>query len=283
MSAFAISRDKLGALGLLLPALLLLLGLFILPLAFLLPTSLSGPPGGQSGGFSLAAYGKLLGDRYYLGVIWNSVKFGLLTTFFSLLIGYPAAFGLTYLKGAWRSMLLLALFLPLSIGVIVKAFAWTVLLRGQGLVNKTLMALHITDAPIRLIFTEPALIIGAVNVFLPFMVLSIFAVVAQIDRRLMEAAATLGVPPILSFLRVVLPLSLPGIVAGTALVFSLSVSAYVVPTLLMGERYPTLPTVIAKSFLLTRETAFGAATGAVLLAIALLAVLFSSALGRTKA
>ena len=102
--------------------------------------------------------------------------------------------------------------------------------------------LHITDKPIRMIFTQTSLIVGAVNIFLPFMILPIYAVVAQIDPRLTEAAATLGAPPVAAFLRVVVPLSLPGVVAGVALVFSLSVSAYVVPTLLMGENYPTLAT-----------------------------------------
>ncbi len=278
MIAWLTRSEKLPSLGLLLPALVPLAGLFVLPLALLLPVSLSGPQG-----LSLAAYGKLLGDGYYLGIIWNSLKFAGLTTLFAFLIGYPAAFGLTYLRGGLRSALLLTLFLPLSIGVIVKAFAWTVLLRSTGVVNKTLQALHIIDEPIRLIFTETALIVGAVNIFLPFMILSVYAVVAQIDRRLGEAAATLGAPPLSCFLRVTLPLSLPGIIAGTALVFSLAVSAYVVPTLLMGERYQTLPTLIAKSFLLTREPAFGAAAGAVLLAIALAVVLLSGKLGKPRA
>ncbi|MBX3453020.1 ABC transporter permease [Ferrovibrio sp.] len=278
MSGRLIGRERMLGYGLLVPAMLPLLGLFMLPLMFLLPVSLTGP----QGGFGLTAYGKLLGDGYYLGIIWNSLKFASLTTVFALLLGYPAAFGLIYLRGRLRSLLLLTLFLPLSIGVIVKAFAWTVLLRSTGVVNKTLMALHIIDEPIRLIFTETALIVGAVNIFLPFMILPVFAVVAQIDRRLNEAAATLGAPPLLRFLRVTLPLSLPGIVAGTALVFALAVSAYVIPTLLMGERYQTLPTLIAKAFLLTREPAFGAAAGAVLLAIALTVVMLSARLGRPK-
>ncbi|WP_430398404.1 ABC transporter permease [Ferrovibrio sp.] len=272
-----LSREQRPWAALLLPALVPLCGLFLLPLALLLPVSLT-----SAQGFSLAAYGKLFGDSYYLGIIGNSLKFAALTTIFALLIGYPAAFGLTYIKGKLRSALLLSLFLPLSIGVIVKSFAWTVLLRSTGVVNKTLMALHIIDEPVRLIFTQTALIVGAVNIFLPFMILSVYAVVAQIDKRLSEAAATLGAPPLICFLRVTLPLSLPGIIAGTALVFSLSVSAYVVPTLLMGERYQTLPTLIAKSFLLTREPAFGAAAGAVLLAIALAVVILSSKLGKPR-
>jgi putative spermidine/putrescine transport system permease protein len=111
------------------------------------------------------------------------------------------------------------------------------------------------------------------------MILPIYAVVAQIDPVLTEAAATLGASPAQAFLRVVAPLTLPGVVAGVALVFSLSVSAYVVPTLLMGENYPTLSTAIAKAFLLTRDPALGSAAGAILVSIGLFVVVSSHRLG----
>jgi putative spermidine/putrescine transport system permease protein len=131
-----------------------------------------------------------------------------------------------------------------------------------------------------MIFTETALIVGSVNIFLPFMILPIYAVVAQLDHRLSEAAATLGASPLVAFCRVIVPLTLPGIIAGVALVFSLSVSAYVVPTLLIGEKYPTLATTIAKAYLLAREPGFGAAAGVVLLAIAIAVVALSARLSR---
>ncbi len=169
----------------------------------------------------------------------------MLTTFFALAIGYPAAFALARARGLVRSALLASLFLPLAASVIVKAFAWTILLRSDGVFNRLLLALHIVGAPIRMIFTETALIVGAVNIFLPFMILPIYAVVAQLDRRLPEAAATLGASPVAAFLKVTVPLTLPGVIAGVALVFSLSVSAYVVPTLLIGVLYPTLSSTIA--------------------------------------
>jgi putative spermidine/putrescine transport system permease protein len=205
----------------------------------------------------------------------------LLTTIIALAIGYPAAFAIARARGAVRSFLLACLFLPLAASVIVKAFAWTILLRSDGIVNETLLALGIISEPIRMIFTETALIVGSVNIFLPFMILPIYTVVAQIDSRLTEAAATLGASPVVAFLKVVVPLTVPGIVAGVALVFSLSVSAYVVPTLLVGERYPTLSTTIAKAYLLARQPAFGAAAGVVLLVIAVAVVALSTRLSRT--
>ena len=132
---------------------------------------------------TLANYRRLLGTPYYLGVIWNSLRLGLLTTLITLAISYPASFALARARGAVRSLLLATLFLPLAASVIVKAFAWTILLRSDGVVNETLMALGIIEDPIRMIFTETALVVGAVNIFLPFMILPIYAVVAQLDPR----------------------------------------------------------------------------------------------------
>lgn len=259
------------------PALLVLIFLYAAPLAHLLAGSFRGPAG-----FTLDAYGRVVGDSYGRSLVWNSFRLGLVTTGLTLLVGYPAAFGLAMSRGIWRSLFLASLFLPLAASVIAKAFAWTILLRSHGVVNDTLIFLHLTDKPIRMIFTQTALIVGAANIFLPFMILPIYAVVAQIDPRLTEAAATLGASPTRAFLRVVLPLTGPGVVAGVALVFSLSVSAYVVPNLLMGENYPTLSTTIAKAFLLIRDPALGAAAGAILMAIGLTVVVASNRLGQQE-
>jgi putative spermidine/putrescine transport system permease protein len=277
-SKAAVDRERLTAFGFALPSFLILAGIFALPLLLLLGVSLIGPDG-----LTLANYRRLLGTPYYLGVIWNSLRLGLLTTIITLAISYPAAFALARARGAVRSLLLATLFLPLAASVIVKAFAWTILLRSDGVVNQTLMALGIIEDPIRMIFTETALIVGSANIFLPFMILPIYAVVAQLDPRLSEAAATLGASPLVTFLGVIVPLTLPGIIAGVALVFSLSVSAYVVPTLLIGERYPTLATTIAKAYLLARDPGFGAAAGVVLLIIAIVIVTLSTRLGREPA
>ncbi|MEW6121717.1 MAG: ABC transporter permease [Pseudomonadota bacterium] len=274
----AVNRERWTAIALAVPALAILAGLFALPLLKLLTASVSGPSG-----FTLAEYGKLLGTSHYLGVIWNSLRLALLTTLIALVVGYPAAFALVRARGALRSVLLACLFLPLAASVIVKAFAWTILLRSDGLVNSALLAVGIIDEPVRMIFTQGALVAGSVNIFLPFMILPIYAVVAQLDGRLAEAAATLGASPVEAFFRVVLPLSLPGVIAGVALVFSLSVSAYVVPTLLIGERYPTLSTTIAKAYLLARQPEFGAAAGVVLLVIAVAVVALSARFGRAGA
>ena len=276
--AASADRERLSAIGFALPSFLILACVFALPLALLLGVSVIGPDG-----LTLTHYRRLLGTPYYLGVIWNSLRLGLLTTLITFAVSYPASFALARARGAVRSILLATLFLPLAASVIVKAFAWTILLRSDGVVNQFLMAIGVIEDPIRMIFTETALVVGSVNIFLPFMILPIFAVVAQLDPRLPEAAATLGASPLVTFFRVIVPLTLPGIIAGVALVFSLSVSAYVVPTLLIGEKYPTLSTTIAKAYLLAREPGFGAAAGVVLLAIAILIVALSARLAREQA
>lgn len=274
MAAPLVDRERVAAIGLVLPSFLIIAGVFALPL-LLLGVSIV-----DANGLTFAHYKRLLGTPYYLGVIWNSLRLGLLTTLIAFLISYPAAFALARARGALRSLLLATLLLPLAASVIVKAFAWTILLRSDGIVNETLIALGVIEDPIRMIFTETALIVGAVNIFLPFMILPIYAIVAQLDSRYAEAAATLGASPLVTFVRVILPLTLPGIIAGVALVFSLSVSAYVVPTLLIGEKYPTVATAIAKAYLLAREPGFGAAAGVVLLAIAIAVVTLSARMSR---
>jgi putative spermidine/putrescine transport system permease protein len=256
------------------PAVLILVVLYAVPLARLMASSFVGPSG-----LGFEAYDRILGDPYGRSLVWNSVRLGALTTVFALIVGYPAAFGLAFARGPLRSLFLASLFLPLAASVIVKSFAWSTLMRSHGVVNGVLMTLHLTHAPIRLLFTQFSLISGAVNIFLPFMILPIYTVVAQIDPILTEAAATLGASPARAFMRVVAPLSLPGVVAGVSIVFSLSVSAYVVPTLLMGESYPTLATTIARAFLLLRDPALGSAAGAILMAIGLVVVVLSRRFG----
>jgi putative spermidine/putrescine transport system permease protein len=271
------SRDRKSALLLAAPAALVLIALYAIPLAHLIVGSFVGAEG-----FSVTAYERILGQPFGRLLILNSLRLGLITTAITLVVGYPAAFGLALSKGVLRSVFLASLFLPLAVSVIAKAFAWTILLRSHGAVNDLMLALHVTDRPIRMIFTETALIAGAANIFLPFMILPIYAVVAQIDPRLSEAAATLGAPPVAAFVRVVVPLSAPGVVAGVALVFSLSVSAYVIPTLLMGENYPTLATTIAKAFLISRDPALGAAAGAILMAIGLIVVVTGARFAQSR-
>lgn len=253
------------------PGLAWLALLYALPLALLLRDSLR-----DAGGvFSLAAYSAFFDDPFNVAVLWRTLRVAALTTLLALLIAWPTAFALARAKGFAQTLILTAMVLPLSVGVIVKAFAWSILFRTQGPINQTLMGLGIIDAPLRLLFTETALVIGAANVFLPFAVLPIYAVVRQIDPALSAAAASLGATPLFRFTRVIVPLTLPGVVAGGAFVFSLSVSMYVIPSLIVGERQQVLSMLIARSFLFLRDERLGATVSTILLAIAVAVVVAS--------
>jgi putative spermidine/putrescine transport system permease protein len=261
------------ALLLALPATIYLGLVFAVPLVVLLVASLWGPDG-----LTLAGYQRFLFDPFSWQIVGNTLKLALLSTVWCLLLGYPAAFALAMARGWLQSLLIAALFLPLSLSVIVKAFGWTILLRSDGLVNRALLGIGVIDEPLHLIFTETGLLIGIVNIFLPFMVLPLFAVITTIDGRLRDAAATLGAGPAYRFLHVTLPLTMPGVIAGAALVFSLSISAYVIPSLLIGDRHQVLSTVIAKSFLFFRDAQRGATASIVLLVLAIAVVMASSRL-----
>ena len=266
---------RLGIGWLAVPACVFCLLVFALPLALLLLESLRD---GQ--GWTLDGYRNFLGSAYSWQVTTRTLRLAVLTTLICIVIGYPAAFALARARGIWQALFVAALLLPLSLSVIVKAFGWTVLLRSNGVVNRLLMASGLTDAPMRLIFTETGLLIGITNIFLPFMILPIFSVIQQIDPRLTDAAATLGAGPIHGFMRVVVPLTMPGVVAGVTLVFSMSIAAYVIPTLLMGDRYQTLSTTIATSFLYLQDPQRGSVAGVVLLMLSLLVVGASVVLAR---
>ena len=253
--------------------------LFAAPLAILLVESFRG----LGGGWTLAGYAGFFGSAYDWGVAGRTLRVAATVTGLCFLLGYPAAFAMAAARGWVQSLLMAAVLLPLSLSVIVKAFGWTVLLRGTGLVSRQLQALGLADGPVRLLFTEAGLLIGTVNIFLPFMLLSIYASVRQIDPRLLDAAATLGGGPIYRFVRVALPLTMPGVIAGTTLVFSLSIAAYVIPTLLMGDTFQTLPTTVATAFLYLQNAQRGSVAAVVLLGLSLTVVTLGVATGRRAA
>ncbi|MDB5880060.1 MAG: binding-protein-dependent transport system inner rane component [Variovorax sp.] len=253
-----------------------LLLVFALPLAILLATSFQA----EQGGFSLKGYTDFFSDGYNARVVWNTLKTALTVTGLCLLIGYPVGFAMARASLPVQGLMFLALILPLSVGVIVKSFAWTILLRSNGMVNQLLMALGLADEPVKLLFNERGLVIAAVHVFLPFMVLPIFTVARQIDSRMKEAAATLGAGPVHAFLRVTWPLSLPGVVTGCAFVFSMAVSMYVIPSLLVGDRYQTLPALMARAYLFMRDRQAGSTMAVVLLLIAVVIVVGNTVLTR---
>jgi putative spermidine/putrescine transport system permease protein len=274
MKAFSFAwRDPVALLAV--PAVLYLLLFYGLPLGWLLAKSFAGPAGP-----TLKPYAEFFADPFNWRVIGNTLSVALWVTLVCLLLGYPAAFALARAGVAVQIAMLIAIILPLSVGAVVKAFAWQIVLRRDGVVSQVMMGLGIWNEPQRLLFTETGLVLGAANIFLPFMILPIYSVVKLIDPRLLEAGATLGAAPVYRFVKIMLPLTLPGIVSGIAFVFSMSVSMYVIPSLLIGDRFQTLSTLTGRSFLFMRNEQLGSTTAVILLVLAVSIVVGSSWLAR---
>lgn len=264
-------RDR-TALFLLLPLLLLLAFAFLLPVLSLVPTSLRpyAPGRGIGDGFTIEHYVKALTDSFYLEVLVRTIGLGFVVTFMTLLIGYPLAYILARSESRWKHWLTLLVIFPMLLNLVVRTFGWIALLARRGLVNQWLMALGITDEPIRLMFNFTGLLIGLTHIFLPVMVLVLIAVIQNISVDLEEAASVLGASRIAVLFKVTLPLSAPGILAGSILVFVLTVSALVTPRLLGGPTYKVVSTMVYEQFLQLLNWPAGSALALLMTAIVLL-------------
>ena len=271
------------------------LALFILPSAllfalfFFLPIGLMAVMSVLTGNpvvmpkvaFTTRHYARMIDDPYYLEVIWTTIRIGLVTTLVALAIGYPLAHWMARIKSrTGHALLLMAVLAPMLTGIVVRTFAWMTLLSDKGVVNQTLMSLGLIAQPLKLMYTETGIVVGLVHIYVPFMVLTLTGVIGRIDERLEQAAENLGASPLRAFIEVTLPLSLPGILAGSLLVFALAISAYVTPILLGGFQIMTLPILIYQQISANFNVGFAAALGIVLLVISLLLVIaYNRALG----
>lgn len=260
-----------------LPAAIYMVIVFAIPVIVLVARGFMG-----ADGFTLSNYTTFLTEPFNWVVIGNTLRVAFWTTVVCLVLGYPTALALARSKGAVQVAMLIAIILPLSVGVVVKTFAWQIVLRRDGIVAALLVATGVWDEPKLLLFTETGLVMGAANVFLPFMILPIYSVLKLADPNLQDAAATLGAPPVFRFFNVALPLAMPGIVGGVSIVFSLATSMYVIPSLLIGDRFQTLATLTGRAFLLMRNEALGATTATILLFLAVAIVACSALLSRGK-
>jgi putative spermidine/putrescine transport system permease protein/mannopine transport system permease protein len=185
----------------------------------------------------LANYIRVFGDGPYLKVLWNTIETAAVVTALCLLIAYPVAYVAARLRGAWLHLAAAAVLIPMWTSVVIRSYAWMVVFQRQGVLNDALIALGLTDAPVRFLPGPIAVNVGMVHIMLPFMILPLVANMRAIDRTLLSAAAILGANPTMAFLKVFLPLSLPGINAGVALVFMTSLGFFVTPALLGGPRH----------------------------------------------
>ncbi len=221
-------------------------------------------------------------DPLYLSILWQSAVLAGEATAIALLIGYPAAYAIARASQRWQPVLLVLVMLPFWSNYLIRTYAWIVLLNRKGVANEAMIDWGLITEPLSLLYNSGAVITGLVYNYLPFVILAVYASLSRLDRSLLEASEDLGAPPWRSFLRVTLPLSLPGVAAGGIFVFVLSIGNFITPDLLGGGRIQMVGNLIYDQFLTARDWPFGAALSMLLIAIMLL-LLFAQALAVRRA
>jgi spermidine/putrescine transport system permease protein len=266
---------SLGLAGLLTPVTVWLGLFFLVPLLYILAYSFgtSGIYGGITLGFNPGNYLRVF-DPLYLEIVGRTLVIALLNTFLCLLLGYPLAYFIAFKGGSRKNLLILLVMIPFWTSLLLRAYAWVVILGGNGIANRALQFLGITDGPVNLIFTPQAVALGMVYSYLPFMILPLYAALEKFDVRLKEAAQDLGASRWHTFWRVTFPLSMPGVIAGSILVFIPSAGEFVIPNLLGGARTVLVGNLIQQQFLLARDWAFGSALAMMLAVLLVGAIMF---------
>lgn len=278
-------RENASAQGtlLILPALGWTLVFLVLPLLLILVLSLAwrGQYGPVDWGanprefldrLSLDSYLRLF-DSLYLSVLWTSLRMAALTTLICILVGYPVAYFLARSQGRLRGALLFLLLIPFWTNFLIRIYAWMILLRTEGLINRALVGVGLLAEPVTIMYTPTAVMIAMVYEFLPFMVLPLYTSLEKIETHLLEAASDLYARPARAFWRVTLPLSIPGIIAGTILVFIPTMGMFVVPDLMGGAKTALVGNLVQRQFLAARDWPFGSAASMVLMVLTLAATL----------
>jgi len=256
------------------PSLFWLIVFFVVPLVIVFIYSFlkRGPYGDIRWEFNLQNYVRFF-DPLYLKIFLRSFKIAGITTALCFLLGYPMAYWLATRPKKWRNTLLLLIMIPFWTNFLIRTYAWILILQDTGLINQFLQNLGIISQPLPLFGTETAVIIGLVYGWFPDMVLPCYAALERVDFSLVEAAEDLYANELRAFLRVIFPLSLPGVVAGSILVFVPSLGAYITSDLLGGAKSVMIGNVIQSQFLTVRDYPFGSAFSFVLMVIMLIATL----------
>ena len=221
------------------PITILLVVVLILPLlAVLLPTVFEG------GAVTLSRYIAFFQDPYYIKIFVRTLRIALVCTLVCMILGIPTAYFISRVSKKWRGILMSVALFPMLTNSVIRAFAWINILGKNGIVNQILSALHLVDQPLSMLYTEFSVLVGTIYLFLPLMIITLVGVMENIDNDMMEAAESLGASRLLSFFKVILPMSIPGIITGAVLVFTGAMTAYTTPQLLGGPKNMLLSTLI---------------------------------------
>ena len=250
---------------LLFPGIVLLCFFLVLPLlSSLIPTVF------PESSFSLQLYIDFFKDSYFMAVLGRTLSISLIVTIFCAVLGLPAAYVISGVSKKWRGILIALTLFPLLTNSVIRSFAWITILGKNGVINNLLTMFGVINEPMSLLYTDFSIIIGSVYLFLPTMIMTIVGVLENIDDDLLEAAATLGLSPLKGFFKIILPLSLPGMIVGSILVFTGTLTAYTTPQLLGGNKKMMLATLLYQ-----RATTLGDWTSASVIALVMIVITFA--------
>lgn len=260
---------------LLLPALLVVVVLLVVPVAMLLELGFHEAQPGRMAlqpGYSLMSYARALGDGFYLAILWRTVWLSTGVTVVTILLGFPLAYLLWRAPPERKMLLTLLVVAPLMISLVVRSYGWMVILGDSGIINSALRALGLIDMPLHLMYSTGAVFLGLVHVQLPFMVLSLLSSMERTDPVLLDAAETLSASRPRAIFEVLVPMTLPGMIGGATLVFTLNMTAFVTPQLLGGSGSRVMTTLIYGQFTTAFNWPLGAALAMVLSLVSLVMV-----------
>ena len=250
---------------LLFPGIVLLCFFLVLPLlSSLIPTVF------PESSFSLQLYIDFFKDSYFMAVLGRTLSISLIVTIFCAVLGLPAAYVISGVSKKWRGILIALTLFPLLTNSVIRSFAWITILGKNGVINNLLMMFGVITEPMSLLYTDFSIIIGSVYLFLPTMIMTLVGGLENIDDDLLEAAATLGLSPLKGFFKIILPLSLPGMIVGSILVFTGTLTAYTTPQLLGGNKKMMLATLLYQ-----RATTLGDWTSASVIALVMIVITFA--------
>ena len=249
-----------------LPAFTIITILAVIPALMLFFSAFTSP---DIDGFTLLNFEKLWDSKLAMQAFWRTVRVSISVTLITIILGYPLAIGFLRAGSRLQPILLTLLVFPLMVSVVVRAYGWIVVLSPSGILNQFLMWAGIVAQPVEVLHTELAVILGESQLLLPYMVLSLVASLQKADTHLEEASMSLGANPVTTFFRIVIPVSVPGLLTGTLLVFALALTAFATPLLLGGGRTPLLTTLIYTFAFTTFDWAAAAAVGLILIVLAL--------------
>ena len=250
---------------LLFPGVVLLCFFLVLPLlSSLIPTVF------PESSFSLQLYIDFFKDSYFMAVLGRTLSISLIVTIFCAVLGLPAAYVISGVSKKWRGILIALTLFPLLTNSVIRSFAWITILGKNGVINNLLMMFGVIHEPMSLLYTDFSIIIGSVYLFLPTMIMTLVGVLENIDDDLLEAAATLGLSPLKGFFKIILPLLLPGMIVGSILVFTGTLTAYTTPQLLGGNKKMLLATLLYQ-----RATTLGDWTSASVIALVMIVITFA--------